>query len=483
MKIVSTLRLQGHGLSVAEIFQNMRLGDAARVLRMDGVPIQEKMEAYRSFSTLRVEDLDLFLTRTVRPKLADPTWAVNDVCPVTDTQALDIRGTIHVPRTSVQYTVLYFNSTIDRQRLLQAASELVQAHEILRTVFIEDGNGSYFQVVLEFFLPNIEHHKADGDLEKSVKDLCNQDIESKFPLGGQFLKFFIVEGADDSASLVIRLSHAQYDGVSLPRLLQDLQDLYMKAPLHGFESYPAYIAHTRNPRVKEKAQKYWRNLLKGSSLSRISLDSPFSSGRSIVHLRPVSISSNQYTVSTVLTAAWALLLARRLCTQDVTFGNITSGRNIDMPNVGNVVGPCYNFTPVRVSFEPDWTTQHLLGFVQKQIGESSAHDFVGFGDIANDCTAWRDEGADSFDSVVHHHPDDADIESIPFAGEECKVDVHNPHGDAVRPIKALTFVKGGTVYAGVVGSEGNMGLVNALLDELVENIDVLGRGGVLQLEV
>ncbi len=124
----------------------MKLGDAAKVLKVDQV--LQKVQPYKPFSTLRSPNAESFLADVVRPKLANPGYSIQDVSPVTDSQALDIRATIQAPRTSVQYTMLFFSEKINRERLLQACRNLVQAHDILRTVFIEH-EGAFLQVVLK----------------------------------------------------------------------------------------------------------------------------------------------------------------------------------------------------------------------------------------------------------------------------------------------------------------------------------------------
>ncbi|KAF7159192.1 hypothetical protein CNMCM6106_006325 [Aspergillus hiratsukae] len=172
MKLVSSLRAQGHSLSVADIFRHMRLGDAARVLKVDQRS-QETVNIYQPFSMLRLVDVQQFLSEIVRPQLGDPSWPICNVLPVTDSQALDIRATIQPPRTSVQYTMLYFDGSVDREGLFRACSDLIKAHEILRTVFISHGS-SFLQVVLNDLEIPVNTHKADKELDQY--DLRSSDF-------------------------------------------------------------------------------------------------------------------------------------------------------------------------------------------------------------------------------------------------------------------------------------------------------------------
>ncbi|KAJ5593917.1 uncharacterized protein N7459_000125 [Penicillium hispanicum] len=471
MKLVSSLRMQGHSLTVADIFQYMRLGDAAKRLKMGQVSTQ-KAQPYQPFSTLGRADIESFLAGTVRPKLANKSWTVKDVLPVTNSQALDVHATVQTPRTSIQYNMLFFEHGINREQLFHAWNELVKAHDILRTVFIES-ESKIFQVVLNDLDIPVSKHRADGDLEQNVRSICTADAASNFDLGSSFARLLHVEGNDGQECLVIRLSHAQYDGVSLPRLLQDFETLYTGANIADFEPFSAYVAQNSDENIQQKAISYWTGLLKGSSLSVLEGASGNPTDKGVFQTKSVdNFQPLEYiTTANLLTAAWALLLARRLQIQDVTFGGVTSGRVIDMPNVENVQGPCYQLTPIRVFFETNWTAMDLLEFVQRQSADSAAHDFLGFDRIAKHCTHWSPE-AGCFDSLVHHQDWD-DFDSMPFADGSCKVDILTPDGDAPYPLKVVSFMKEGQMQVGVVGSERDASFVSTILDELAATVEEL----------
>ncbi|KAM0722064.1 hypothetical protein Q7P37_002990 [Cladosporium fusiforme] len=473
MKLISNLRAQGYGLTVADIFQNMRLSDAAKVLKVNLGP-QAKAQSYKPFSTLLERDSQHFVSSIVQPKLANQSWAIQDVLPATDLQALDVRATVQKPRTSVQYTMVLFDGSIDQKKLLESYTRLVRTHDVLRSVFIEH-ESTFYQVVLKDLEAPLSTHKVESALEKGVNDICASDVEAEYPLGAPFLKALLVEGNDGRVGLVVRLSHAQYDGVSLPRLLRDLETLYSGAEIADFVPFPAYVAATRSEANVGKASIYWQKLLKDSSLSVLEGTSKSVTDRGLFISKEVKASnrSSEITTSNFLTAAWALFLSRQLQTLDVTFGAVASGRNIALANVEEVVGPCYNIIPVRVQLQSQWSATDLLRYVQTQMAESAAHDFLGFSKIAKDCPAWSVD-AEFYDSVVHHQ-DFEDFDTMPFADGTCQVDIINPHGDACHPFKAVTFVKGGQMHVGVVGSVNDSERVKAILDEFAGVVEELAE--------
>ncbi|RAO72869.1 uncharacterized protein BHQ10_008881 [Talaromyces amestolkiae] len=481
MKLVSNVRAQGHGLTVADIFQHMRLGDAAKVLKVNREQKREKAPSYKPFSTLGNLDTAKFLSDVVQPKLADLQWTVQDVAPVTDSQALDIRGTVQTPRSSVQYTMLYFAKDIDQVELLNACHNLVKTHDILRTVFIEH-DSSYFQVVLSNLANVISSQKTDQNLEQYVTGLSKQDIESPLELGSPFTKLLHVEGPYGQHCLVIRLSHAQYDGVSLPRLLRDLETLYKGKNITDFTPFSAYVAHIRDGTVQSKAIDYWTTLLGDSSLSVLELNSSPAATKSIFHTKTVdgiSLPLGDITTASLLTAAWALVLARRLKTTDVIFGGVTSGRVIDLANGDNVIGPCYQFTPIRVQLQSGWTGMELLKSIQRQSAESAAYDFLGFEKISKVCTQWSSSSLPEeqifFNSLVHHQ-DFEDFDTMPFASGTCRVEISNPHGDSADPLKVVSFIREDRLNVGIVGYEQDVEFVDTVLGELAEAVkEVVAR--------
>ena len=72
-----------------------------------------------------------------------------------------------------------------------------------------------------------------------------------------------------------------------------------------------------------------------------------------------------------------------------------------------------------------------------------------------------------------HHQDFEDFDTMPFAGGECKVDILNPHGDAAAPLKAVSFIKGGVLHVGIVGSERDTEFVDVILRELAAAVEEL----------
>lgn len=119
-------------------------------------------------------------------------------------------------------------------------------------------------------------------------------------------------------------------------------------------------------------------------MTRIHPDIPIMDSAHFAISKEISIAarSRDITIATLPTAAWALCLARRLSLDDVTFGEVVSGRNIDLPNGDAIVGPSWQYVPVRVKFEKEWRALDLLEFVQRQHLESAQFEGIGLKEVS-----------------------------------------------------------------------------------------------------
>ncbi|KAJ6785156.1 hypothetical protein PWT90_04086 [Aphanocladium album] len=479
MRLVSFLRSQGHSLTVADIFKHMRLSDAAKVLEVDSATSISAVAPYIPFSLLGASDNETFVAENIQSQIKTNQSGIVDAFPADAVQRMDVLTTISSLRTSVQYTLLHFDEKIDKTRLLQACRQWVKRHEILRTVFTQYGD-DILQVVLDGELDVFDEQNCGReDLSGFVEKLCTDDIASNFEFGLPFLRIFHVEHVTGKHCLALRLSHAQYDGVSLPLLLESLSEIYAgdsAQPLISFSRYKSYVKSTV---VAEKALEYWKSLLRGSLPSVLSNLRKDPGGKALFEWQPVNVDKlpADTTTATFASAAWAVVLARHLGTKDVVFGSVTSGRGVDFPGVERVAGPCYQFTPVRVRFATQSTCADVLQHVQQQAAESAAYDFLGFDEIAVRCTDWQSKaGTQVFGSIVHHQ-DWEDFDTMPFGNATCRVDILNPHGDGPSPLKIVSFVREGKLHFGIVGHERDAGILRQTLRMLVEVAQELAQLG------
>ncbi|MFD0890984.1 condensation domain-containing protein, partial [Streptosporangium algeriense] len=87
------------------------------------------------------------------------------------------------------------------------------------------------------------------------------------------------------------------------------------------------------------------------------------------------------TLSTLLTAAWGMVLAGVTGRSDVVFGSTVSGRPAEVPGVESTIGLFLNTVPVRVTLDADETLLALLTRLQRGRSAVLAHEHLGLGEI------------------------------------------------------------------------------------------------------
>ncbi|KAJ5310531.1 uncharacterized protein N7443_002992 [Penicillium atrosanguineum] len=467
MKLVSALRLVGYHLSVTKIFRNMQLRAMAGALEELPEEGQRVAKEYKPFSLLNVEHVEPYLLANIQPALGDSSWVIQDVLPATETQQCDVEATVFAPRSAVQYNMLYFNKTVDITHIVSSFEQLISAYQILRTVFIKDSR-RVMQVVLKSLKVPVSEHKIDGPVDDFCKKLASEDIEvnTSFVFGSSFLHLFIIHGAEETG-FMIRISHAQYDGISFPEILRQLEMQYDHKEIPPLAPFSNYIQYQSDSKIENI--QYWRNVLQGSWLTTLPAPAVGSKAKFIKRAANLSARSPDTTMATLLTASWARVLAQYLGKDDITFGSVVSGRTVDLPGVERIMGPTYQYMPLRVKFQPGWTVKDLLEGVRNQFLEGSRHATLGFQEISDNCTSWSPT-IPFFSSIVHHH-DIEYFDKIPFAGTECGVDYTNPHPEPPSPTRIVSYTEAGETFVGIEADEERMDFWKARLEELAVAIE------------
>jgi len=425
MQMVGAARDEDLTLTVANIFRHPTFANMAAAIRLAQDPgqtedfstaleyeeaRQARSEAiqnamYQRYSLLEAANVDTFLQENICPKVRSFRGGIVDVFPVTDFQALAVMGTLMESKWMLNYFFLEGRGSLDLKLLKGAISRVVDAFDILRTVFVPYGN-RFFQVVLRKLQPSFAVHETDS-LADFTTELQQRDRESATRLGESFLQFTIArERGSNLHRIIIRMSHAQYDGVCLPRILAALQAGYRGQEIPTTPSFSSYVRDAART-MTDDHYIYWKTLLKGSSMTEVvkrqgpnysrGTEAPTTLKR-IVQIP--SMAHEAITPASVIKSAWALVLAQLSASPDVVFGNVISGRNAAVLGVERMVGPCVNMIPVRVPFQSSWSVVDLLKHVQGQQTANMPFESLGFREIAKHCTDWPDWT--NFSTVCQH---------------------------------------------------------------------------------
>jgi amino acid adenylation domain-containing protein len=481
MRLVSDARAQSLEINVAQVFQSKSLAElASSAQQMKSSQPDVQVDA--PFAALGKE-ASLYSADRICSYLENPEWDIVNIYPLRPLQQLAVEGTVDLPRYSLRYELIKFTSPVDRSKLAQACQELVARNEVLRTVFVLDGDKNLGVVLSSLQVPYNELTVPEGkDLNDFAQNYVRDDIEAPKPHGSSFVAFTLfVSPGTGASTLSFRISHAQYDEMCLPTLFAQLSALYGGGEVPETEPFSKHVSHVVLNSIPQSIP-YWQQLLSGSQMSVLRPEIPLTQRKMADTYVEFDISSrpSNITIGSLPTAAWAIVLARRLALKDVVFGEVVSGRNIGLANADRIFGPTWQYIPFRVPFKSTWTYLDLLNFVQQQHVESAAYESMGFAEIVENCTNWDSKETAWFDTVVHQAPQW--VEELPFGDNvEAKFETLYPHAEPLREWKCQAFVKDGGKKMGIeiVTFEEWLGVGKEVLKEVGEALGMLmsGRAG------
>ncbi|KAL3480508.1 hypothetical protein BJX99DRAFT_244256 [Aspergillus californicus] len=417
MRVAATARRHGLNISVSHIFANPRLGALARA--------GETQEGANQF-----EDTPFSLSPV--PKEFFPTWealmrsrgVVSLAARLVDVLPASAGQAFFLERPTLHHFTFQLDGRLDVERLRKTC-EIVYAHyPILRTVFTK-----YQDQVLQLVLDNLplpfHHIVTDDNTDPAVFGEKLRLAEKQNPHGifidrPVFAFIIISNPAKRTAQLYFRMTHAQWDGVSLGELFATFRQAWHNQAIAPSTPLSRVLYH-RFTRDKSSSFTFWKEYLAGSTITpltglatlppRSELD--LSKGETIwpnINLHPAPVPPAGITMASVVKAAWALVLASESGSKepkrDIVFGQTVNGRSsAPLADIDSILGCCLNFILVRIQVEgggrgKEWTITDLLTHTQAQYQKTVAHDDIGFPDLVSNCTDWP--SATTLSTIVQH---------------------------------------------------------------------------------
>ncbi|KAL3441174.1 hypothetical protein BJX65DRAFT_314060 [Aspergillus insuetus] len=424
MKMASAAREEGLVLTVADVFRNPIFEDMLSVIcstnivhaapSISDVSIEEEdapthqvneiVDEVVSSGTVSRQSLEPakhsnvatdFVQADICPKIGFFKGGISDVLPVTDFQALSLTAQLFESRWMLNYFYLDGEGQLDMKRLRESCARVVDAFDILRTVFVCSGE-NFYQVILKKVRPTLVIYETQTDLDTFTASLQQRDRDQGLRQGEQFVQFIVAKRrGTNQHRILIRLSHAQYDGMCISKIFDALKQGYEGGTLAPTMSYANYMRLLPSS-ITPEHYEYWTKLLKGSRMTDvISREYPntyktmgsYAEVNTIISIAQNSTIGN-ITVGTLVQASWALALSRLSADSDVVFGLTINGRNASIPGVQDTVGPCLNMIPVRVTFGNKWSGLDLIRYLQDQLVATMPYEALGFREIIQRCTDW-----------------------------------------------------------------------------------------------
>ncbi len=338
--------------------------------------------------------------------LAGRTSQVADAYPLTPMQEGMLFHSLREPETGVyvEQSAFHLDGPINLDALEAAWRTLVTRHDILRTAFAWEGLDEVLQLVYHEAPLEVQRLDWSNDsaaaLEARLEAFLDEDRIRGFDLAAPpLMRVALIQHAPEQHHMVWTNHHTLLDGWSLPVLLDELGQAYsahckdQALELPEPRPFSAFVAHLQN-KDPAAAKTYWQNALaglesptplpfEGGSANLATGTKSLLPGEVSTHLDTGTLQALQdlarrtrVTLSTVLQAAWAVVLGRHNDRDDVLFGATVSGRPAELDGVESMVGLFINTLPVRVRLPDNETVPNWLMGLQRQQIEMRDHEHV-----------------------------------------------------------------------------------------------------------
>ncbi|HEX8087809.1 MAG TPA: amino acid adenylation domain-containing protein, partial [Blastocatellia bacterium] len=361
---------------------------------------------------------------------------IEDIYPLSPAQQGMLFHSLYAPRTAMYVGQLNMTlkGDLDKSALERAWRQVVNRHTALRSTFAWENLDEPLQIVRKDIRLSLVEQDWRGMPAAEQAARLESFLESDRRLGFELtapplMRQALIRLTEDSYQFVWTHHHLLLDGWSMSLLLEEVFPLYeafvRARPLRLERSRPYrdYIAWL-DQQDERPAELFWRESLKGftaptplppgrdddtpdgeTSFERKRLPQPLASAlRSLARLRHL-------TLSTLIEAAWAVLLARYSGERAVVFGTTVSGRPAALAGVEKMVGLFINTLPMRVEVPPGESPLSLMKRIQVLQSEMRQYEFSPLVKIQE----WGrlPRGVSLFESIVV-------FENYPLNAEELK---------------------------------------------------------------
>jgi amino acid adenylation domain-containing protein/non-ribosomal peptide synthase protein (TIGR01720 family) len=383
MRIAALARRNGFGISVRDLLVSRGLSELAR--RATAYPARAQptttslalSEACsepditpRKFPLLDMNPatIESFCTRRIYP-LGISQEGIVDMYPCTSLQQGMLISQGRNPGLYWVVSLWELDMATDLQKFQLAWASVAARHPMLRTIFLESMSSDPARLYEQVVLSSVDTQPLlvecnPSDFERIVQQEKHDVLVSQNdPLGRPLHRLTMYVCSDGRKLCEWRFSHTILDGASLAVLLRDVEMAYRypDTPLPKAPSFASFIEYHRHiaPSIQSSLQ-HWRACLADAepcmfpSLTRVSSGSTATLKMAYVDFHADAESEdfaqrirrfcreNEITIANVFQTVWALVLRLFVHTSRATMGITTSGRDIPIDDVSEMVGPMVN---------------------------------------------------------------------------------------------------------------------------------------------
>ncbi|MFE9025567.1 amino acid adenylation domain-containing protein [Streptomyces iakyrus] len=302
----------------------------------------------------------------------------------------------------VEQQLLTLDGEVDAGRLAAAATRLLTLFPNLAARFTALADGRVVSVLENGVEAPFTTLDRPEITDAEIRDLAERDRRTGFDLAtGPLMRYTLIRTGSGRSVLVQTVHHIIADGWSVPPMLRALLAEYHAPgtvyPAGGFADYVHWLAG----RDADESDRVWREELAGLPGPSLVAEGHTPSDRfadtAVEPEGDIDAAAREAGVplSVAVHSAWAVTLGGILQGRDVVFGSTVSGRDADVPGIGDMVGLFINTVPVRARWASGTTAADLLSAVRDHQSAVLPHQHVSLARIG------RQAGAGSlFDTLV-----------------------------------------------------------------------------------
>ncbi len=368
---------------------------------------------------------------------------IKAIYPLNPVQEGILFHTLYAPDSPlyIQQYVCDLEGSLDATAWRTAWTAVSERHEALRSLLTWEHRERPLQIVrasapAEWHIEDWRELAAETQ-QRRFAEFLDGDCRKGFRLDRAPLqRFALFRLSDDCTRFVWTHHHVIIDGWSMGIVLDEVQWLYTAVATGDDQSlgapadYRSYVQWSQS-RTLEGAEDFWRTQLAGiQAATELRIELPGAPERwaeshaeHIVKLDAEVTSrlgelarNSAVTLSTVLRAAWAIVLGRYAGHTDVVFGATVAGRPAELPESIRMVGMFINTLPIRVTLDENQTLGELLAGIHRQHVEMVRYESTPLVSVQG----WSDvpAGEPLFGSVLV-------VENVPAPRDTSGVDVRN----------------------------------------------------------
>ncbi|MEH2155518.1 amino acid adenylation domain-containing protein [Nostoc sp.] len=302
---------------------------------------------------------------------------VESIYPLSPMQQGMLFHSIHTPDSGVysNQTLITICAEINVIAFKRAWEQVVERYSVLRTLFLWEKRQQPLQVVRkQVDLPwNYQDWRNISltEQQQRLDSLLQTERQQGFRLNqAPLMRCTLIRLSDQTYKFLWNHHHILLDGWCLPIIYKEVLTFYTayyqgeSCYLPSPRPYQDYILWLQQQDLSV-AEMFWRRTLEGfTAPTPLMVDRPQNDHSGVqpiyqeqeLHLSRATTKELQsfglqygLTLSTLIQAAWAILLSRYSGESEVLFGVTVSGRPASLSGVENMVGLFINTLPLRVS--------------------------------------------------------------------------------------------------------------------------------------